>query len=145
MQVAGVSVRPLRILRDARGAVMHMLRSDAPHFKRFGEVYFSVIAPGAVKAWKRHRRVAQNLAVPVGRVRIVIYDDREGSATRGALQEIVTGPDDYALVSIPPLLWYGLQGIAQGESLIANCASEPHDPAESESADPASASIPFSW
>jgi dTDP-4-dehydrorhamnose 3,5-epimerase len=145
VQVEGVSVRPLRILRDARGAVMHMLRADAPHFERFGEVYFSVVGPGAVKAWKRHRRVAQNLAVPVGRVRIVIYDDREGSATRGALQEIVTGPDDYALVSIAPLLWYGFQGIAQGESLIANCATHPHDPDESESADPASASIPFSW
>jgi dTDP-4-dehydrorhamnose 3,5-epimerase len=143
--VSGVEVRPLRILRDARGAVMHMLRADAPHFAQFGEVYFSVILKGAIKAWKRHRLVTQNLAVPLGSVRIVVYDDRTGSATRDAVQEIVTGPEHYALITIPPLLWYGFQGLAEPHSLIANCASAPHDPAESEALDASALQIPFAW
>ncbi|SVA50049.1 uncharacterized protein METZ01_LOCUS102903, partial [marine metagenome] len=53
------------------------MRSDAPEFTTFGECYFSEMIPGAVKAWKCHRKQTQHLAVPIGRVRFVIYDDRE--------------------------------------------------------------------
>ena len=45
---------------------MHMLRCDAPHFERFGEIYFSGVNPGAIKAWHIHREMTLNYAVPVG-------------------------------------------------------------------------------
>jgi dTDP-4-dehydrorhamnose 3,5-epimerase len=143
--VEGVSVTPLKQIRDDRGAVMHMLRADSPQFERFGEVYFSFVKRGVVKAWKRHRAMTQNFAVPVGAIRLVVYDDREGSATHGRVQEIETGADHYALVRIPPLVWYGFQGTGEGESMIANCASLPHDPAESESVEWNSGRIPYRW
>jgi dTDP-4-dehydrorhamnose 3,5-epimerase len=144
-EVDGVIVQPLRVIADARGAVMHMLRADAPHFEQFGEVYFSVVLRGAVKAWKRHRRMAQNLAVPVGAIRLVVHDDRAGSPSKGTTQEILAGEDHYVLVTIPPLVWYGFQGLAEPRSLIANCATLAHDPAESEAVDPAASPIPFRW
>src|SRR5690349_19661138 len=52
--IPGVVVSPLKQIPDERGMVMHMLkRTDAP-FAGFGEIYFSIVNPGAVKAWKKH-------------------------------------------------------------------------------------------
>jgi dTDP-4-dehydrorhamnose 3,5-epimerase len=146
MLIAGVSLTTLPALVDARGAVLHMLRSDAPDFTRFGEVYFSEIRPGVVKAWKRHRRQTQNLAVPVGRVRMVLFDDRDGSHTRGGLLELELGrPDAYARVRIPPGVWYGFACLDDTPALIANCADLPHDPQEGETVPIDDPRIPFSW
>lgn len=141
----GVAIHPLRQILDERGAVLHMLRADQKEFERFGEIYFSVVRPGAVKAWKRHRRMVQNFAVPLGAIRLVLYDDRPQSPTCGKVQEIITGVDRYALVRIPPLIWYGFQGVAPGDSMIANCASLPHDAAEAESLPPDSSLVPYRW
>lgn len=146
--IVGVQLHPLRVIADARGAVLHMLRADAPDFSGFGEIYFSEVRPGAVKAWKRHRRMTQRFAVPVGRIRLVIHDDREGSPTGGRTQVIELGrPDAYLLAVIPPLLWYGFAAISDQAALMANCADLPHDPMESENIDPAVAvgRIPYVW
>ncbi len=135
--IAGLTLTPLREIRDDRGAVLHMLRADAPEFDGFGECYFSEVAPGAVKAWKMHRRQIQNLAVPVGRVRFVIYDDRDSSGTRGRLEALDLGrPDAYLRLRIPPMLVYGFACIGATPALVVNCASMPHDPSESESLRP---------
>jgi dTDP-4-dehydrorhamnose 3,5-epimerase len=133
--IQGLLLTPLGIIADDRGAVLHMLRCDAPEFTRFGECYFSEVHPGAIKAWKRHRAQTQNLAVPVGRIRIVIYDAREDSRTRGRCEAIELGrPDAYARLRIPPRLWYGFIGLGTMAALIANCVDAPHDPGESEAA-----------
>src|SRR5258708_1420794 len=79
MLIPGVEVRPLNVIADDRGAVLHMLRADAPHFQRFGEIYFSIVNPGAVKAWRRHRSAVMNLAVPVAHVATAGFDDRSAS------------------------------------------------------------------
>lgn len=141
----GVVIVPLRQIADARGTMMHMLRIDSPLFEKFGEIYFSLVKPGAVKAWKRHARMTQNFAVPVGKIKLVLYDDRAASPTRGLVQEVTTGAEHYGLIHIPALVWYGFQGIAAHDSLIANCATLPHDPNESEQADPATPAIPYVW
>jgi dTDP-4-dehydrorhamnose 3,5-epimerase len=140
-----VHVFPLRRISDERGVVMHMLRADAPHFEGFGEIYFSVVREGAVKAWKRHRLMTQNLAVPVGQIELVIYDDRHGSETHSVLQKVITGTNHYTLVRIPPMLWYGFKGMGPGDTLIANCSSMPHDPSEAENIPADSALVPYSW
>jgi dTDP-4-dehydrorhamnose 3,5-epimerase len=143
--IDGVLIQPLRQICDERGKVMHMLRADSPGFERFGEVYFSVVYPGAIKAWHLHRDMALNYAVPVGQVKLVLYDDREGSSTRGTLMEVFTGPDDYKLIHVPPLVWNGFKGIGTVPSLVANCATIPHRPDEIERLDPASPRIPYDW
>lgn len=143
--IAGVSVRPLARIDDERGTLCHMLRADDPAFTRFGEVYFSGVHPGKVKAWRRHRRLTSHLAVPVGAIRLVLFDAREDSPTAGVLQMVETGESHYALVTVPPGVWSGWQGLGPSLALVANCATEPHDPAEVERLDADSPAIPFSW
>ena len=144
--IDGVTSTDLRQIVDSRGAVLHMLRCDSPEFTRFGECYFSEVAPAVVKAWKRHKEQSQNIAVPVGRIRIVIYDDRDCSVTRGNLQVIELGrPDAYIRLHIPPGLWYGFSCISNKHALIANCVDIPHAPDESEVQSIEGSVIPYQW
>lgn len=143
--IDGVEVHQLRRIPDERGSVMHMLRRDDPWFREFGEIYFSTIYPGAIKAWHLHTRMTLNYAVPVGQVKLVIYDDRAGSPTRGALQELFIGGDQYVLVTVPPGVWNGVKGLGYERAVVANCASIPHDPEEIVRLDPTSPQIPYDW
>lgn len=144
-EIHGIRVAPLRRIPDERGAVFHMLREDDPAFERFGEIYFSFVYPGAIKGWHLHRRMTLNYAVPVGMVKLVCYDDREDSPTRGTLQELHIGELNYVLVTIPALVWNGFKGEGDRAALVANCASTAHDPDEIERLDPFSERIPYDW
>ena len=86
--IAGVKVVPLRRIPDERGTIFHMLRRTDPHFVEFGEIYFTSIYPGVVKGWHKHRDMTLNYACVHGRVKVALYDDREGSPTRGTVQEV---------------------------------------------------------
>ena len=144
--IHGLIVTPLREISDGRGSVLHLLRSDDPAFIGFGECYCSETFPGSVKAWKRHTRQTQNLAVPAGRLRLVVFDNRPDSPTHGALAEFELGrPDNYVRISIPPMLWYGFSALGTSPALIVNCADQPHDPQESERIAEDDASIPYCW
>lgn len=136
---------PLKRIADERGAVLLMLRSTDPYFERFGEIYFSTVYPGVVKAWKNHRRLTANYACVHGRIKVVLYDDRTESATAGGLMEVVIGPDEHALLIIPPGIWHGFQGIGEAVSILANCATEPSSEDELDRRDPTSVEIPYEW
>lgn len=143
--ISGVQIHPLRQIADERGKVMHMLRRDDAWFERFGEIYFSTVRPRAVKAWHFHRRMTLNYAVVSGRIKLVLYDDREGSPTRGELQELHAGESEYVLVTVPPRVWNGFQGIGAGAAIVANCATEPYDPEEIVRIEPVAERIPYEW
>ena len=100
---------------------MHMLRSDSPIFKSFGEVYFSTVKPKIIKAWHLHKEATLNYACIKGEVNLVLYDDRENSRTRGKYKSIILSPKEYSLITIPPLIWNGFKGLDKQESIIANC------------------------
>jgi dTDP-4-dehydrorhamnose 3,5-epimerase len=143
--IEGVRVLPLLQIPDERGKVMRMLRKSDAHFQEFGEVYFSVVLPGAIKGWHLHRRMVINYAVPFGRIKLVLFDDREHSSTRGELQEIFLGQDNYSLVSVPVGVWNGFKGYGTTEAIVCNCASIVHDPDEIERLDPLDRRIPYDW
>ncbi len=142
--IDGVEVHPLRRIPDERGTVYHMLKRTDAHFREFGEVYFSTVYQGAIKGWHRHRQMILNYACVYGRIKLVLYDDRTSSPSRGELTEIFLGPDSYSLVVVPPQVWNGFKGMAP-ESIVANCATLPHDPAEIERKDPFTKDIPYDW
>lgn len=144
--IDGVRLYPLRVIEDARGAVLHMMRTDWPVFEGFGEVYFSEIRPGVLKAWKRHRRTTQHLVVPVGRVEFALHDDRRESPSRGRTERHQLGrPDAYHLFVIPPLVWYAWRCLSDHPALVANCIAEPHDPSAAEQSDHPAGLHGFVW
>lgn len=144
-EIHDVRVTPLRRIPDERGAVLHMLREDSPGFERFGEIYFSLVYPGAIKAWHLHKRMTLNYAVPAGMVKLACYDDRVDSPTSGTVQEVHLGELNYVLVTIPPLVWNGFKAEGNSPALVANCATVAHDPDEIVRRDPSSDEIPYDW
>ncbi len=143
--INGVSVIPLRQIPDERGKIMHMLRADAPHFQKFGEIYFSCVYPGAIKAWHIHREMTLNYAVVHGMIKMVLFDDRAGSPSHGKLMELFLGEANYCLVTVPPLVWNGFKGIGDKMAIVANCATTPHASGEISRLDPFDAKIPYKW
>lgn len=143
--IHGVDVFPLKQLPDERGKVMHMLRRDDAHFEAFGEIYFSVVYAGVVKAWHLHHQMTLNYAVVSGTIKLVLYDDRKTSPTLGTVQELFIGESNYVLVQIPPGIWNGFKGVGLAPAIVANCATIPHDPNEIVRMDPFDNFIPYDW
>jgi dTDP-4-dehydrorhamnose 3,5-epimerase len=143
--IAGVEIHPLKQIPDERGKIMQMLRADAPHFEQFGEIYFSVVYPGVVKAWHMHRVMTLNYAVVSGTIKLVLYDDRAASPTRGEVMELFPGEANYVLVKIPAEIWNGFKGVGTIPAIVANCASHPHDPDEIQRIHPYQCHIPYDW
>ena len=143
--IEGVKVIPLKQIVDERGKVMHMLKATDPHFIRFGEIYFSCAWPGTIKAWHLHKSMTLNNAVLSGRAKLVLYDGRPGSPTQGRIQEIFFGEDNYCLVQIPPGITNGYKAYGDKLVILANCATEPHDPNEIVHIDPLTSDIPYDW
>ena len=144
--IEGVIIQPLKQITDQRGSVLHMMNRDSELFKQFGEIYFSEIHSGLIKAWKRHKNQTQNVAVPINKVRLVIFDPRPDSKTQGKIKEYELGrPYHYKLIQVPPMVWYGYQNIWGETALIANCVDQPHNPKEKESLPADSDQVPYQW
>lgn len=142
--IEGVEFIPLRRIPDERGTIFHMLRRTDPHFREFGEIYFTSVYRDVIKGWHRHREMTLNYACPWGRIKLVLVDGREDSPTRGAIVERFLGPDDYALVIIPPGIWTGFKGMSD-VALVANCATLPHDPSLTDRLDPLDNDLGYDW
>lgn len=140
-----VLVQPLRQIPDERGKIMHMLRATDPYFEKFGEIYFSTVYSGVVKGWHIHREMTLNYAVVFGTIKLVLYDERENSPSKGQLMELFIGDGNYCLVKIPPQIWNGFKGIGATPAIVANCATMAHDPAEISRLDPHQNHIPYQW
>lgn len=143
--IKDVLIKPLSQIADERGKVMHMLRADDPHFEQFGEIYFSVVYPGVIKGWHLHKEMTLNYAVILGMVKLVLYDPRENSPTKGEIQELFIGEDNYVLVKIPPGIYNGFKGMGTKPAIVANCATLPYRPDEIERVDPFTGDIPYDW
>jgi dTDP-4-dehydrorhamnose 3,5-epimerase len=143
--IDGVVIAPLRRIPDERGSIAHMLKCSDPHFRGFGEIYFSSVHPGVVKGWHRHDPAVLNYACIAGSIKLVLFDERDGSPTRGELMQLFLGVDDYRLVQIPPLVWNGFKAVGPATAVVANCCTHEHGAFRSERLDPFDNHIPYDW
>jgi len=144
--IADVVVKPLRRIPDERGTIMKMQESSDPEFKGFGEVYFSTVYPGVVKGWHMHPATWLNYCVVHGMIKLVLFDDRTGSATRGEVQEIFMGDENYCLVQIPPGVWNGFKCVGELEAIVCDLTDKTHAEDSIERLDPhTNERIPYDW
>jgi len=143
--IKGIKITPLKIIYDHRGSVMHMLRNDSKVFEKFGEIYFSTVTKNGIKAWHLHKEATLNYVCVRGIVKLVLFDDRNSSSTKGKYQELILSPKNYFLVTIPPNIWNGFKNLDNEESIIANCLNIPHDEKEMVRESHDSKSFNFDW
>lgn len=136
VNIKGVELHPLKHIIVPKGDIFHALKSTDEGYTGFGEAYFSQIESGVVKGWKRHNRMTLNIIVPVGKIKFVVYDDREDSETKGMFQEIILSPEDnYQRLTLAPGLWMAFQGMSENISMLMDIIPEPHDPSEADRKD----------
>ena len=143
--IEGVVITSLKKIKDERGTVMHMMRQDSSIFKNFGEIYFSLTYPNAIKAWHMHKEMILNYACIEGEIKFVLFDDRKNSKTKGKIQELILSPDNYFLVTVPPLIWNGFMNVGKKNSILANCSSVPYRDDEIIRRSPFDKFIPYKW
>ena len=119
---------PLARFEIDAGDVLHGIKIDDTGYNRFGEVYFSFVKKNAVKAWKLHRKMTLNLIVPIGNVRFVFINPTYPEQHR----TIEIGEKNYSRITVPPNIWFGFQGISDGQNMVVNVADIEHNPTESE-------------
>jgi len=145
--IDGVRTKPLKVVPDERGRLMEMLRADDDLFLKFGQVYLTAAYPGAVKAWHHHERQTDHFVCVSGMMKVVLYDDREGSPTRGVINEFFIGDHNPRLVQIPPLVFHGFKCISEHEALVVNIPTEMYDYAKPDEfrIDAHDPRIPYDW
>ena len=121
-----ILVTQLKRIPTVGGDVLHVLKNSDARFKGFGEVYFSWVERGAIKAWKCHQRMTLNLVVPMGEVSFVFHLTNQKNSFR--TENI--GEERYVRLTVPPLIWFGFRGRGSGQSLLMNLADMAHDPNE---------------
>lgn len=145
--IQGVMIKRLRVIPDARGRLMEILRADDEIFAGFGQVYLTTTLPGVVKAWHLHRKQTDQVACVQGMIRLGLFDDREGSPTRGLTNQFFLGVHQPLLVRIPPEVYHGWKCQGPEEALIINTVTRPYDHQEPDEhrRDPFDPAIPFDW
>ncbi|MCK4781666.1 dTDP-4-dehydrorhamnose 3,5-epimerase family protein [Candidatus Parcubacteria bacterium] len=143
--INGVLILPLKQIPDERGKIMLMLKANDPYFEKFGQVYFSFVYPNVIKGWHLHKKMTLNYAVISGMIKLVLYDQRKESSTKGELIELFIGEDNYVLVQIPPGIVNGFKGIGVKPSIVVNCPTMDYDTDEIIRIDPFENDIPYNW
>ncbi len=145
--IRDVKVKNLKVIPDERGRLMEMLRGDDEVFIKFGQLYMTTGYPGAVKAWHYHKKQVDNFVVVKGMMKVVLYDSREKSPTKGEINEFFMGEYNPILLQIPAYVYHGFKCISDAEAIVINCPTEVYNYREPDEyrIDPHSGEIPYDW
>lgn len=147
MLIQGARTKALRVIPDERGRLMEMLRRDDELFKGFGQLYLTTAYPGVVKAWHYHKKQWDHFVCVRGMMKVVLFDSRPESPTKGRTNEFFLGEHNPMLLQIPPLVYHGFKCVSDSEAMVINCPSEAYDRANPDEfrVDPHSNDIPYDW
>lgn len=116
-----IKIENKNVIKNLNGDIYKFLSKDSKLFSEFGEIYFSEIKKNKIKAWKMQKKITMNLIVPIGNVKFVFLD-----RNFNLLDIITIGKKNYKLLNIPPLIWYGFQGLSE-INLISNLINKTHN------------------
>jgi dTDP-4-dehydrorhamnose 3,5-epimerase len=145
--IDGVKVKQLKAISDERGRLMEMLRMDDEIFEKFGQAYMTTVYSGVVKGWHYHKKQLDNFVCVKGMIKLVLYDGREKSKTKGEVNEFFLGEYSTILVQIPKNVYHGFKGISEEQAIIINISTMPYDRNDSDEYRlPAhTKEIPYEW
>jgi len=123
------------------------LRSDDELFSKFGQVYITTAYPGVVKGWHYHKKQIDNFAVVKGMIKLVLYDPREDSPTKGEINEFFLGEYNPMLIQIPNWVYHGFKCVSEEEAICLNCPTElyNYENPDEYRVDPHEGGIPYEW
>lgn len=124
--IDGVVVSPVTQNVDDRQNLMVYLKESDPFYKGFAQSYVSVTAEGVVKAWHYHLKQTDIWFVPLGKIKVGLFDARGASATCGVANSIIMGGGRCVTLVIPPGVFHGYVSLTP-ECVLVNTTDRPYD------------------
>ena len=145
--IDGVVIKDLKVIPDERGWLMEIFHNDDPFFQKFGQLYMTVAYPGVVKGWHYHKQQTDHFCCVKGMLKVVLYDDREGSPTRGEVNEFFIGEKRPQLIRIPAGVLHGMKGVGVEPALLINVPDQVYDHADPDEfrVHPHDNDVPYDW
>lgn len=145
--IKDMDIKQLRYIPDERGRLMEILRRDDDVFSMFGQVYITTTYPHVVKAWHYHKLQDDFIVCIKGMIKLVAYDAREDSTTRGTVEELFIGEYNPILVKVPRMVYHGWKCISEEEAIVINIPTEPYnrEAPDEYRVDPHINDIPYTW
>jgi len=145
--IEGVVTKQLKQVADERGWLIEIMRSDWEQFQKFGQVYVTAAYPQVVKAWHMHKKQTDNIACIKGKIKLVLCDGRDGSKTKGEVNEFIIGERNILMVQVPPEVWHGFKAISEEYALMKNVPTELYNYKEPDEhrLPPDTKKIPYDW
>lgn len=145
--IKGVKVKKLKVIPDERGRLQEILRCDDEIFRDFGQVYMTACYPDVVKGWHYHKMQTDNMCVIKGMAKIVLFDRRNESETKGEINEFFMGEHNPIVLHIPPEIAHGIKAIGTVEVLVINVPDHSYNYSNPDDyrIPPHSGDIPYDW
>lgn len=147
--INGVEARELQVNTDERGHLVEVFRDDWEEYDPLPRMsYYSLSYPGVIRAWHRHLHgQVDHFVCPSGRVKVGIYDDREGSPTNGETDQFVIGEHNQQVIRIPGDCWHGFKVVGNEQAILLNFPTNlyDYDDPDEERLPPHTSEIPFDW
>lgn len=126
--IDGLLLRPTRPVPHGDGHLTEVARAS---WDALGgplvQVHVTTTLPGRVRAWGLHQRGTDRLFVVSGLVKIVVFDGRQTSPSRGRINEFLVSDRNPGLLIIPPDLYHGWMNIGTTEAIIINMPDRMYD------------------
>lgn len=150
--IEGLRFRPTRPVPHEDGTVTEVARRSWAEIDHdIVHVHVTTTQPGRIRAWGLHQRSTDRLVVVKGLVSIVVYDGRNESPTKGALNEFKVSERNPGILVIPPRLYHGWKNLGTDEAFIINMPTSQYDYDEPDALDlpydapAASTVVPWRW
>ena len=126
--IAGVAYRPSVTHVDDRGELCEVYDPRwAVSEEPVAYVYQAMVRPGMTKGWVVHDLQDDRLWVNLGFLKIVLYDARENSPTRGTVNELFVSERNRALIVVPRCVFHAVQNVGQVDAYYMNMPTRPYD------------------
>ncbi|MBI4335538.1 MAG: dTDP-4-dehydrorhamnose 3,5-epimerase family protein [Candidatus Omnitrophica bacterium] len=120
--IEGVRIKKLKVILDERGRLMEMVRVSETGIQP-QQIYLTTAYEGIVKDrenFHMHKKQTDFFCCVKGMIKLVLVDNRDGSKTKGEINEFEIGDDNFCLVSIPSRVLHAFKSL-KSEAFIVNC------------------------
>lgn len=126
--IEGVQFRPTRAVPHEDGHLTEVARASWGEVSQpIVQVHVTTTLVGRIRAWGLHPTSTDRLFVVSGIVKIVVFDGRNDSPTKGRLNEFTVSNRNPGLLIIPPALYHGWKNIGTDEAMIINMPTRMYD------------------
>jgi len=126
--IDGVIFSSPPVNEDHRGVLVEMYRESEFWQQPFAYAYQTSLRPGVAKGWFLHREKSDRYHLAVGELMLFLYDDREGSPTRGLASKSLLSERNHRDVFIPAGVWHLSLNVGLGDAVLINLPTTRYNP-----------------